>query len=114
MKKAILLVTLITVVNVCSARNPVSILAINSSIIYLKIDKNMIGASLEVEDENGNNLVIEKIMHRKVIVDFYFKKPGKYRIKIKMGDIEQVFTYENVDFQSTKHNSETDVILINQ
>ena len=114
MKKVALILALIAVVNVSKADSPVSILAIKSSIIYLKVNKDLIGATLKVEDESGNALVTEKILHKKVIVDFYYKKAGKYRVTIVLNDREETFTYENVAFESANTEAETDEIIVSQ
>ena len=114
MKRLILVVGLLVVMTVSEARNPVSILAINSSIIYFKINKDLMGATLEIEDEAGNALIAEKITHKKVIIDFFYMKAGKYRVKIKYSDLEEVFIYENVDFESARSITKTDEIIVSQ
>lgn len=114
MRMIVLVVGLLVEMTVSEARNPVAILAINSSILYFKIDKDLMGAMLEIEDEAGNALITQKITHKKVIVDFFYMKAGKYRVKIKYSDMEEVFTYENVDFESTKSIVRSDGIIVSQ
>ncbi|RAW02364.1 hypothetical protein [Pseudochryseolinea flava] len=112
MKKAILLLVFGMVLNVGFAKRPVSILSTNSSIIYFKLDKEIHNAVLEITDENGNVLVVETIKHKKVIVDFYFKKAGKYFIKITCGSIEEHFTFDNIVNDTNAQSGEEDRILV--
>jgi hypothetical protein len=114
MKKAFLLLAFVCSLQVTEAGNPVSILSVSSSIIYFKVDKIFIGAELEIEDERGNLVATEIILHKKVIVDFYFKTAGKYRIRIKKGTFEETFMYENLAFESTVRETKQDEILISQ
>jgi len=115
MKKAILLLVFGMVLNVAFAKKPVSILSTDSSIIYFKLDKEIRDAVLEITDEKGNVLVSEKITHKKVIVDFYFKTPGKYFIKVTCGDMVESFTFNNiVEDMSNGITSSEDRILVTQ
>jgi hypothetical protein len=96
MKKA-LLVTLI-VLTIAAAKasathNPVSILSTNSSLVYLKFHKSMLGGIIEITDEKDSVVMTEVIGNKKMIIDFYYKNAGKYHIKIHKGDVLQSFSY---------------------
>ena len=116
MKKRILLLVFGMILNVGFAKKPVSILSTDSSIIYFKLDKEIRHAVLEITDESGNVLVNEKIIHKKVIIDFYFKTAGKYFIKITCGSLVENFTFENIVDESSNEiaTSGEDRILVTQ
>lgn len=100
MKKLILLILLACLrTGIAEARdhNPISILSTNG-IVYLKFQKFMMGATLEIRDESGALIVNEKVVSKKIIIDFFYHKTGRYQIKIKKNDIEQLFSYESIDF----------------
>jgi len=114
MKRVVLILVLALVAQVSVAKNPVSILSISSSIIYFKIDRDLVGAQLEITDEAGHVLLTEVILHKKVIVDFYFKTAGKYRITVRKAGFEETFTYENIAFESSHKQDSRDEILVTQ
>jgi hypothetical protein len=75
---------------------PVKVLSTKRDIFYFKVDKALLGSTLEVFDKNGTKVIEQKIARRKVIVDFYYDQPGKYSIRISNGTQEQLFTYEKI------------------
>jgi len=87
---------------VCSAMGalgdpgPVKVLSTKRDIFYFKVDKEYVGALLEVFDKNGNKVIEQRIDKRKVIVDFYYDQPGRYDIRISHGSIERLYVYEKV------------------
>jgi hypothetical protein len=115
MKKFILIVLIAYLGNgIAEARghNPISILSTNG-IVYLKFQKFMMGATLEIRDESGELIVNEKIVCKKIIIDFFYQKTGRYQIKIKKNDIEQLFSYESLDFANRNTTSQgEDAVLI--
>lgn len=106
MKKVALILMMVAVGVTTEAGHGVSILAVDSSMVYFKVHKRMIGATLEVEDDNGQKLVQETILRKKVIVDFYYSKIGKYKLKIRHGDHEQTLIFQHLDFES-KHSDKS-------
>ena len=118
MKKSILIILLACLgVGSAEARdhNPISILSTNG-IVYLKFQKFMMGATLEIRDESGELIASEKIASKKIIIDFFYQKTGRYQIKIKKNDIEQLFSYESLDFanQNTMPRGENGVLITPQ
>jgi hypothetical protein len=78
-------------------QNPVSILSTSCSILYLKFNKSMYGAKLEIKNDRDSIVVSEVVNSRKVIIDFYYKDPGKYQITITKDDLLQSFSYVSLD-----------------
>lgn len=53
----------------------------------------MMGASIEVRDQEGHVIATQEITHKKSIVDFYFEKPGQFTITITKGERQETFQY---------------------
>jgi hypothetical protein len=85
---------------VCSAMGalgdpgPVKVLSTNRDIFYFKIDKEFLGALLEVFDRDGNKVIEQRLEKRKVLLDFYYDQPGRYSIRISYGPMEKIYIYE--------------------
>jgi hypothetical protein len=75
------------------SNHPVRVLSARMSVVYFKVDKDFIGASVEVYSEKGELILSQDVTHRKALIDFYYETPGIYTIKIKKGDREEVFNY---------------------
>jgi hypothetical protein len=96
MKRVVLIASLVLAVAVKASathHNPVSILSTNSSLVYLKFHKSMLGGIIEIRDEKDSVVMTEVISSKKMIIDFYYKNAGKYHIKIHKGDVVQSFSY---------------------
>src|SRR6187401_2336457 len=76
---------------------PVKVLSTKRDIFYFKIEKELIGSTLEVFDKHGTKVIEQRIDKRKVLVDFYYDQPGTYSIRISNGTQEQLFSYEKVE-----------------
>jgi len=72
---------------------PVSILSTKRDVFYFKVDKILLGATIEVYSSKGELIFTSKITHRKAIVDFYLEDSDTYSIKLKKDDQVQEFTY---------------------
>src|SRR5678809_1055035 len=97
MKGRLMGVALLVVCSVMGAfgdPGPVKVLSTKADIFYFKIDKDFIGALLEVFDENGNKILEQKVDKRKVLVDFYYDQPGEYSIKISYGPMQETYYFE--------------------
>jgi hypothetical protein len=75
------------------SKNPVSIVSTSSSVLYLKFQKSMLGATIEVTDEKGNVVFSQVVNNKKVLIDFYYNEAGKYKVKIAKGDNLETFSY---------------------
>jgi len=62
-------------------------------VFYFKVDKELLGAELEIYSQDGVKLLTQKLDHRKVLIDFYYENPGKFIIMIKKGDIQEEFSF---------------------
>ncbi len=63
------------------------------NVLYFKIDKEFLGAELEIYSMDGKKLFSQKVEHRKVLIDFYYENPGKFIILIKKGDSQEEFEF---------------------
>lgn len=75
------------------SKDPVRVIFSRMDVFYFKVDHLLLGADLEICSSEGTTLHAEKILHRKVLVDFYFKNSGQYIIKIKKGSIIKEFNF---------------------
>jgi hypothetical protein len=73
---------------------PVKVISTKRDIFYFKVEKEFVGALIEVFDKHGNKVIEQHIDKKKVIVDFYYDQPGKYTIRVSNGTEEQIFVYE--------------------
>lgn len=62
-------------------------------VYYFKVAKEFLGADLEIYSGDGVKLFSQKIGRRKVLVDFYYEKPGRYVIHFVKGDSTQEFNF---------------------
>lgn len=63
------------------------------NVFYFKMDKEFLGAELEIFSEDSVQLVTQKISKRKVLIDFYYENAGKYIIRLKKGDELEQFSF---------------------
>ena len=71
----------------------VSVISTMNDVFYFKIDKEFVGASVEVYNAKDELIIAKVIPDRRSIIDFYYQDPGKYTIKIKKGEKEEKFVY---------------------
>jgi hypothetical protein len=75
--------------------NPVRILSTKRYIFYFKVEKELIGGSIEVVDSCQQVVATARIERVKNVVDFFYLPAGVYNVKIKQGDEEFIFPYVN-------------------
>lgn len=73
----------------------IKILSTKRHILYFKASKDMIGATIEVENERHQSVAIEHVEETKTIVDFFYLPPGVYIVKVKKGELEVDIEYIN-------------------
>ncbi|HMJ70928.1 MAG TPA: hypothetical protein VK508_18635 [Cyclobacteriaceae bacterium] len=100
MKKMMLISTLMLMTAVAFAnkpKNPVKVVSTKMDLVYFKVSCDMIGASMEVYDQTGKMLHSEKVIDKKVLVDFYAEPSGVYTIHVQKNGNNQeiVFTKES-------------------
>ncbi len=71
----------------------VSVLSTKRDLFYFKVDKVLLGATLEVYSSTGVMIFTAKVTHRKAILDFYQQGSGTYSIKLKKDSKVEEFTY---------------------
>jgi hypothetical protein len=65
------------------------------SVLYFKNSKDLIGATIEIENEEHDLIEALPVEKKRTIVDFFFLAPGAYTVKIKKDDKEYVIEYFN-------------------
>ena len=97
MRNIVILTCLLTLSTVGFAKekgnSPVRVLSTKSDIFYFKVEKEFMNASIEVYDSKGQLLIRGVVTHTKTIIDFYNEAPGHFTVKIKKGDVEEIFEY---------------------
>jgi hypothetical protein len=79
-------------------RPEIHVISKRLDIFYFKVQKEVIGAEIEVYSESGDKLMQDTITEKRTLIDFYYENPGHYIIKIKKGDVVQSFDYyKNTD-----------------
>jgi len=75
----------------------IHVLSIKRYVFQFKVDKELIGATVEIFDECDTLIRTETVSHVRNIVDFFELSAGTYVIKIKKGSEEYVFEYLNIE-----------------
>jgi hypothetical protein len=102
MRKIILLtcmlsISLIALADKIGAKSLVHVMSNRMDVFYFKVDKELLGAELEIYSQNGIKLFTQKISHRKVLIDFYFENPGNFIIMVRKGDTLEEFNFTKTD-----------------
>ena len=71
------------------------VLSTKRSVLYFKSSKDLIGATIVIENEEHNIIESITLEKRRTIVDFFFLAPGAYTVKIQKGEKEIVIHYIN-------------------
>lgn len=75
--------------------HPVRVLSARMNIVHLKFNKEFLGATLEIYSESGEQIALQTITERKVLIDFASQPNGIFKIKIKKDGREEEFAYVN-------------------
>lgn len=73
----------------------IKILSTKRHILYFKCSEDLIGATIEVENERHQSVVTEHVDEAKKIVDFFFLPPGTYTVRVKKDEVEVDIEYIN-------------------
>jgi len=73
----------------------IKVLSTKRHVLYFKSSKNLIGATIEVENERHQSVATEQVKETKTLVDFFFLPPGTYTVKVIKDDIEIDIEYFN-------------------
>ncbi|HEX8061121.1 MAG TPA: hypothetical protein VF473_09315 [Cyclobacteriaceae bacterium] len=94
--KKVMLVALVMMVSasvLSKNTHPVKVLSTAKEVVYFKVSPEMIGAIMEVYDENGHMIYNDTVTSKKMIVDFYAEPTGSYTIHIKKNGADEVIEY---------------------
>lgn len=73
----------------------IKVLSKKRHVLYFKCSGDMIGATIEVENEEHQSIATDQVADTKTIVDFFFLPPGEYTVKVKKGEVEVNIEYIN-------------------
>lgn len=97
MKKMMLISALVLAANasVFAAKpaTPVKVVSKTMDVVYFKVACDMIGATIEITDGNGNVIYTTKVTDNKVLVDFYAEPSGEYTIHVKKNGADEAISY---------------------
>lgn len=71
------------------------VISTKRSVLYFKVSKDLVGATIQIENEEHDLIQSIPLDKRKMIVDFFFLAPGAYSVKIKKDNIEYNIEYFN-------------------
>lgn len=71
------------------------VLSTKRSVLYFKNSKDMIGATIEIENEEHDLIEAIVVEERRTIVDFFFLAPGTYTVRVKKNEKEYLIEYVN-------------------
>ena len=116
MKNAILITAfaLITLASFAKEKEAVQVLAARMNTLYLKVEKDFTGSTIEIYNEAGELIATEAITERKILIDFDAVCNGVYTIKIKKNNEETVLDYHHVESSMTQAEQQSCDILIVQ
>ena len=115
MKNAILITafTLITLASFAKEKEAVHVVAARMNTLYLKIEKDFAGSTIEVYNEAGELIANEAITDRKILIDFDAVCNGLYTIKVKKNNDETVLDYHHEDGSMTRADQQScDIVIV--
>lgn len=98
MKAFVIILLLVSVFTTASAKDStpwVKVLSKKRSVLYFKNSKDLIGATIEIENEDHDLIEAIPLESKRTIVDFFYLAPGMYSVKIKKEGREYVIEYFN-------------------
>jgi hypothetical protein len=73
----------------------VKVISTKRYIFYFKVDKRLIGANVQILDENQKEVSSEMVLRSRMILDFFFLRPGNYTVRISKDGAAVSFPYAN-------------------
>jgi hypothetical protein len=74
---------------------PIHVLSTKRYLFHFRLDKNLVGAKVEVWDECNTPVCSEMAAHTRNIIDFFELPAGRYTIRITKEKQEFFFAYVN-------------------
>jgi cytochrome oxidase Cu insertion factor (SCO1/SenC/PrrC family) len=65
----------------------------HDNLFVLRVDKELMGAQVEVLSADGNRVTAQRLKKRKMIIDFCDVKSGLYTIVVSKNDQQQKFEF---------------------
>jgi hypothetical protein len=97
MKSLIKISTLVLLMAICLpayCKQPVSVIHTRNQYQFVfKVQKEMLGAHVEVISENGNQVDAQQLMKRKMVIDFTALPVGHYTIVVEKDGKAQSFEF---------------------
>ncbi len=98
MKKILLLTSALVMSNLLQAdkfhpKTYVHVMATRMDVFYFKIEKEFLGAQLEIYSQDGAPVFSQTVDHRKVLIDFYYEDEGMFTIHFKKGEFQEEFNF---------------------
>jgi len=116
--KNTILITVFAFITLASFANAkpetVQVIAARMNTLYLKVEKDFTGSTIEIFNEAGELIASEQITERKILIDFDMVCNGLYTIKVKKNNEETVLDYHHVDSSMTQSEQRSCDILIIQ
>jgi hypothetical protein len=73
----------------------VRVISTKRHIFHFKVDKELIGGTVDILFNNETLIETDRIVQSRTIVDFFSLQAGNYIVRIKKGEKEFTFQYEN-------------------
>lgn len=91
-KIAFLFLMTLASLSTANAQTPFKAIA-KDAFIYLKMNKELLGGSIQIQDTTGHVINTIAIDNRKVYLDFFDLADGKYKVTLKHDDLVVEFFY---------------------
>lgn len=95
MKNIIIAALVILASTSAFASDPSSVKVVSKKldVVYFKVSEDLIGAEIEVQDWTGKVIHTEKVIEKKVLIDFYAEPSGEYTIVVKKNGKSEEISY---------------------
>ncbi|MBN8576982.1 MAG: hypothetical protein KF775_07880 [Cyclobacteriaceae bacterium] len=92
--KVVTLITLIAITLPALANDPVDVIySRNETQVVFKVDRTMVGATVEVISESGTTITAQRLLKRRMVIDFSDVRVGHYTIVVTKDNQVQKFEY---------------------
>lgn len=112
MLTAALVMTLSAAAFAKKPEDPLKVVSMSLDVVYFKVSSDLIGASMEVFDQNGKMIHTEKVKDHKVLVDFYAEPSGTYTIHVQKGAKNEDIIYNKESVSHAERASANYVTVI--
>lgn len=108
--KKVMLISALALVVVSSAfanhpEGPVKVISTKMDVVYFKVNCSLIGATMEVRDNDGKVIFSEKVVDHKVLVDFFAEPSGNYTIHLVKDGHDDSISYSKFTISQAERAS---------